>query len=161
MSEKLENIIHVPDSKWGQGKPEREVSHEVYGSLDFSFKKVPYDLDGLGDDIYDDEGNNRSGVEDIEEVDLGSISSSLGLSLNVRGVENVNNETEGAFLRFLDGGLGQRYILLRKRKPELEKLKMYIPKIHDNFRRNFLEVFVRNAEYAIEKHGDGAALFIA
>jgi hypothetical protein len=154
------NIINVPESVFKEGKVEKAIHMEVVGSLDFSFCKVPYDLDGDLRDIYDEDGKEKEGIENMEEIDIASIPSPKGLSLNVSGMNNVNSDTGGVFLHFLGGGVGQRYILLKNKRKELEALRSNANRVTDEFRRKFLEVFIKNADLAIEKYGDNAAILL-
>lgn len=161
MNEREPKIIKVPDSVWKDGQLEKDTNYEAFGSLDFSFLKVPYDFDGDAGDLYDDEGAEKEGIENMEPIDIDMVPSPLGLSLNGQGVGNVDGETGGAFLRFLGGGDGQRYILLDRHKQELEDLRKSLPRIQDEFRKKFVEVLIRNADAALEKYGNKAALFIS
>ncbi len=155
-------VIKVPDSQWNKENREHQYNtYEVMGSLDFSLGSTPYDFEGELNDLYTDEDTYKEGVEDMEEVNIESIPSPLGLQLNTTGVEGINDETNGMFLEFLKGGVGGRYILLSNRQQELELLRKYIPRMSTEFRQKFLEVFIENIDTALDKYGKRAILMIS
>jgi len=136
-------------------------------SMEFMFAVVPFGRDGYLSELHDEVPNLgdfteylKDGVHHIETEGEESIPSPLGLSLNIVGIENVNRETEGAFLELTDGTLNQRYVLLASRRETLDRLRDAIPNMGNEFRRKFLEVFVRNCDAVLDKYGDSAALVI-
>lgn len=134
--------------------------------MEFQFAAVPFEHDGGMEDIYESHPERgefarpKEGVQEIPTIGEESIPSSLGLSLNINGIQNVNNETGGAFFELTDGDFNQRYVLLAPRRKALERIRAAIPKMSTEFRRKFTEVLVQNAESALEQYGNKAALII-
>jgi hypothetical protein len=135
--------------------------------MEFMFAVVPFGRDGYLHELHGEVPNLgdftkhlRDGVQVLKTEGEESIPSPLGLSLNINGVDNVNRETEGAFLELTDGYENQRYILLAQRRDVLDRLRVAIAKMGTEFRCKFLEVFVRNADAALEQYDDRAAIII-
>lgn len=136
--------------------------YQASGSLDFYFAVLPPDLceDGASCELEDANGDWLPEVTILEVKEEDRIPSSLGLSLNVDGVNNVNQETNGWFLEFLDGPEGARYVMLDSRRKMLWEIEQCVCHISDEFRHAFLTVLLSNCFEAIEKYGDRAALII-
>ncbi|MDO8622080.1 MAG: hypothetical protein Q7R80_02520 [bacterium] len=135
--------------------------------MDFMFAVVPFGHDGQMDELHGEVPNLgdftehlKDGVLVLKTKDEDEIPSPLGLSINITGIENVNQETGGAFLQLTNGTLNQRYVLLAPRREALDRLRAAIPAMGSEFRRKFLEVFVRNADAALERYGNNAAILI-
>lgn len=136
-------------------------------SMEFMFAVVPFERDGYLHELHNEVPNLgdftehlKEGAQVLKTEGEESIPSPLGLSLNINGVDNVNHETEGAFLELTDGDENQRYILLARRREALDRLRATISTMGTEFRRKFLEVFVRNADTALERYGNRAAIII-
>ena len=165
MNEKnqIGKLINIPEERWGAKRSSLEnKEYEVVGSLNFGFSGVPFDVDGVIDELYDvnDRRIKKPGVEDMKGVEMESIPGHRGLLLVQSDVCEINDETNGALLRFIKGGEGGRYLLFAGRENDLEKLRSYIPKMRNEFNHKFLEVFVKNIDKAIQKYGERAALII-
>ena len=163
---KMGKLINIPEERWGAKRSSSEdmenKEYKIINSLNFGFLRVPFDVDGVIDELYDVKNKRikKSGVENMKEIEVDSIPGHYGMHLNSSDVSEINNETNGALLRFIKGGEGGRYILLAGRENDLEKLRSYITKVSNEFNHKFLEVFVKNADLAIEKYGEQAALII-
>ena len=160
---KMGKVINVPEERWGKPRLPENKEYEVLYPLDFRFSQVPFDVDGEITELFDVLGGRRvkkPGVNFMMEENIDSISSFSGFKLSQSNLRKINDETNGAFLRFIKGGEVDRYILLDGRQNDLESLRNYIPKITDESQKKYLEIFVQNVDLALQQYGDKAALMI-
>jgi len=137
-------------------------------SMEFMFAVVPFEDDGDLDELHNevpDYGDFaehlKDGVKVLQTNGEESLPDQLGLGLNITGIKNVNEDTNGAFLELTGGNDNQRYIRLTHRRQEaLDRLRVAIPTMGTEFRRTFLRVFVENADAALKRHGTKAAIII-
>lgn len=132
-------------------------------TMEFMFAVVPFEQDGYLHELHHEVPNLGDFTEYLKEgVRVLQITKEDDnqLALNIRGIDNTNLETGGAFLELTGGSENQRYILLAQKRNALERLRAAIPQMGTEYRRKFLEVFVRNADAALEQGGEGAALII-
>lgn len=136
-------------------------------SMEFMFAVIPFERDGRLEELHNEvpefgdfAEHLKDGVRVLETEDEKAIPSPLGLSLNWSSIDSINRETGEVFLEFTVGDMNGRYILLGSRREALDRLRAAVSKMGTEFRRKFLEVFVRNADAALERYGNRAAIII-
>lgn len=128
--------------------------------MEFAFAAVPYTEDGDIDNIFALDDEPRDGVIILPTHNENEVPGKGGLGLNVSNIASLDDETNGAFLDFTDGTMNQRYVLISPRRGDLARLRQSVGAATGPIRPKFLEIFVENAEAALQQHGDRAALII-
>lgn len=131
-------------------------------SMEFGFAAVPFSKDGYLDELFKDD-KPREGVIFLETK---GASLPLGyLGINIAGVDEVNEMTQGAFFELCDSDENQRYILLEPRRQNLARLCEMLPNLPEDtgWQREFkgwLACLLDNADAYLVQYGEQAALLI-
>ncbi|GEM_PF-6219625 len=138
-------------------------------SVELGFAVVPFGTDNGGiNELYYGQVPEGGGIADdlkegvvfLQTENEDTIPEWPRLSLNQTGIDNVDNETNGAFRALIGGTLNLRYVKLEPRREYVEQLRAAIPNMGTDFRRAFVKVLVENIDEVIREHGSKAALLV-